>query len=273
MTTTGRTLTYGLIGDPIEHVKTPELYNEKLAERGIDVAVVPMHVRSDALGELVRLARGWQNLVGIGVTIPHKEAMTRHLDELTESARLCGATNVIRRNADGRLVGTQMDGPGFVWSLTGTGFDPAGHRALLVGAGGTARALAFELASADGCRLTITNRTREKAEKLATSVRDAYPACAVEVADNPTGEYDLIVNATSVGMKDADPLPVDPAVLNPGTIVADVVMSPPETALLREARRRGCTTHPGRLMLAAQFEATVRFLGLDGRGLDGGGER
>lgn len=263
MTISGRTLVYVLIGDPIGHARTPELYNAKFAERGIDAVVIPMHLPPDGLGDLPALARSWKNLAGIGVTIPHKEGMTSLVDELSDSARLCGATNVIRRAPDGRLVGTQMDGPGFVSSLKAAGFDPQGRRALLVGAGGTAKAIAFELAASGIQELTLTNRSVEKAEILAQRVREAYPACEVEATALPDGDYELIINATSVGMKETDPLPLDMSLIKPSAVVADVIMSPPETALLREARERGCVVHPGHLMLEAQFEATVQFLGLE----------
>lgn len=264
MSITGRTRTYALIGDPIAHAKTPELYNRKFAERGLDVTVIPVHVPPEGIRDLAVLARSWNNLVGIGVTIPHKEGMTEHVDELTDAARLCGATNVVRRAPDGTLTGTQMDGPGFVWSLRDSGIEVGGTRVLVAGAGGTAKAIAFELASSGAASVTISNRTASRAEALADSIRSAYPECAVEVDSAPAGPFDLIVNATSLGMKESDPLPVNVNLLTADTVVADVIMSPPRTALLAEARARGCVTHGGLRMLEAQFEATVRFLGLDG---------
>jgi len=263
MTITGRTRMYALIGDPIGHAKTPELYNRKFAERGLDVVVVPVHVPPGGVADVATLARNWRNLVGIGVTIPHKEAMTAYVDELTEPARLCGATNVVRRDEDGTLIGTQMDGPGFVWSLRDNGIDVTDNRVLLVGAGGTAKALAFELAAARVASLVVTNRTMSKAEELAAKLRAAHPHRVVVAEEAPSGPFDLIVNATSVGMRDSDPLPVDAALLTPETTVADVIMSPPETALLRIARERGCVTHSGVRMLEAQFAATVDFLALE----------
>ncbi|QPZ38242.1 shikimate dehydrogenase family protein [Paramicrobacterium chengjingii] len=263
MKITGHTRTYALIGDPIAHAKTPELYNRKFAERGIDVVVVPVHVSPESIGDFATAARSWENLVGIGVTIPHKEGMIEQVDRLTDAARLCGATNVIRRAGDGALTGTQMDGPGFVWSLRDNGVSAEGAKVLVQGAGGTARAIAFELAASGAASVTIANRTAERAESLAESIRSAYPDCMAEADRMPAGQFDLIVNATSVGMKESDPLPLDADLLTAGTVVADVIMSPPETALLAEARTRGCVTHSGLRMLEAQFEATVAFLGLD----------
>lgn len=263
MRITGRTGVYLLIGDPIGHAKTPELYNQEFALRGIDVVVVPMRVETGNLGRVVEMARSWENLVGIGVTIPHKEEMVDLVDDLTMPASLCGATNVVKRGRDGRLIGTQMDGPGFVRSLQGYRLDYPSTQVLLIGAGGTAKAIAFELAAQGVRNLVLENRTQERALALAKSVRSAYPECNVTVSGSRERDHDLIINATSVGMGSNDPLPLDPKVLHDGAIVADVIMSPAETALLREATRRGCPVHPGQRMLEAQFEATLRFLEIE----------
>jgi shikimate dehydrogenase len=261
MTITGKTRVYAHIGFPIGHVRTPALYNGLLEERGIDLVVVPFEVAPEDLAPAVPGLRAWRSLAGVGVTIPHKETMTHLVDELTPMARLCGATNVIRRDPDGRLIGGQFDGIGLVQSLLTAGHEVAGARALLSGAGGTARAVAFALADAGVGRLEIANRTREKAEAVTAEVRAAYPDCDAVVHEGGNA-FDIVINTTSLGMKPDDTLPVDPAVLQPGTVVADAVMAPPETALLKLAAERGCAPHPGLLMLRAQFDITLDFLGL-----------
>jgi shikimate dehydrogenase len=261
MTITGHTRTYAHIGHPISHVRTPALYNELLRQRDIDVVVVPIDVSPDDLATMISAFRGWKNLAGIGVTIPHKESMVSLVDELTPMAKLCGATNVIRREADGRLVGAQFDGIGLVRSLENSGHDIAGSRVLLSGAGGTARAVAFALADAGAATIEITNRTPDKAEKIAAEVRDAFPGCHA-ILHSGEKDFNFVVNTTSLGMKPGDSLPVDPAVLNPGVVVADAVMAPPETELLKLAAQKGCVTRPGILMLQAQFDITIDFLGL-----------
>ena len=267
MTITGATRTYAHIGFPIGHVRTPALYNGLLEQRGIDVVVVPVEVDPEHLAELVPALRAWRTLVGIGVTIPHKESMLSLVDRLTPMAELCGATNVIRRDADGSLVGGQFDGYGLVGSLEEAGHRVSSANVLLSGAGGTGRAVAFALAEAGAARITIVNRTRERAAGLAAEVRDAYPQCEVRAADGDvSGHIDIVVNTTSVGMRSEDPLPVDPRHLRPGSVVADAVMAPPRTALLALAEERGCVPHPGILMLQAQFESTLEFLGLTSDG-------
>ena len=261
MTITGKTRVYAHIGFPTGHVRTPMLYNGLLEERGIDLVVVPFEVAPENLVSAVPGFRAWRSLAGVGVTIPHKETMTHLVDELTPMARLCGATNVIRRDPDGRLIGGQFDGIGLVQSLLALGHKLDGARVLLAGAGGTARAVAFALADAGVGRLEITNRTREKAEAILVAVGAAYEHCDARLYEGDY-EFDIVINTTSLGMKPDDPLPVSVEVLRPGTVVADAVMAPPETALLRQAAERRCARHPGLLMLRAQFEMTLEFLGL-----------
>ncbi len=265
MTITGKSLVYVLVADPVEHVRTPELYNSMFAERGLDVVVVPVHVRPEGLEEALRFFRSWCNLAGIGVTIPHKERMPKLVDELTPEATRCEASNVVRRDRDGRLVGTQMDGPGFAWSLFSAGHEVSERSALVVGAGGTARAIAFELADRGVRHLHLANRTIQRARHLADDLRRSFPELHVEAESEPAGRFDLIINATSLGMHPDDPLPMDRDLIHPGVLVADVVMRPQWTRLLTEAAARGCETHHGIRMLESQFDATVDFLGLVAR--------
>jgi len=257
----GATRVYAHIGHPIGHVRAPTLFNQLLNERDIDAVMIPVDVTPESLPTIVPAFRAWRNLVGVGVTIPHKETMTHLVDELTPMAKLCGATNVIRRNEDGSLLGGQVDGIGLADSLVAAGHTLKDARVLLSGGGGTARAVAFALADRQVARLEIANRTREKASAIAAGVRAAYPECDA-VIHGANRDFDIVVNTTSLGMGPNDPLPVDDEVLRPGTVVADAVMAPPETKLLRLASERGCIPHPGMLMLQAQLVWTLNFLGL-----------
>lgn len=264
MTISGTTRIYAHIGFPISHTRTAALYNGLLDERGIDVQVVPFEVEPELLPGAVPAFRAWRNLVGVGVTIPHKEVMLGLVDEPTPMARLCGAVNVIRREPDGRLVGGQFDGIGLVRSLIDAGHPVAGSRVLLAGAGGTARPVAFALVESGVARLEIVNRTRAKAAAIVDEIRAAFPDREADVHAGGD-EFDIVVNTTSLGMHEGDALPVDPAVIRPGVVVADAVMAPPETALLKLAAERGAVAHPGIRMLRAQFEVTLDFLGLTSR--------
>jgi shikimate dehydrogenase len=258
---TGTTRVIGVIADPIDKIMSPQAHNPLFESDGIDVVMIPMHVAAADLEVAWAGLRAMRNLVGVGITAPHKITSVALCDELTETARFVGAINIARRDAGGRMVGGNFDGDGFVAGLRATGRDPRGMRVLLLGAGGAAHALGFALAHAGVRRLAIVNRSAAKAEALVQRVLQAVPDldCGVSLPD-PRG-CDLVVNATSLGMADGDGAPLRVELLQPSTLVADLIMQP-ETLLLREAVKRGCTVHPGRLMLDCQLALRLAFLGL-----------
>ncbi|MET9222197.1 shikimate dehydrogenase [Streptomyces sp. NPDC003300] len=261
---TGHTRIYAHFADPVAHVRTPEVMNRFFRQRGIDAAVVPYQVGVEDLAQAVAAARAWKNLAGIGVTMPHKEHIAGLLDDLTEDAVRAGASNVIRRLPDGRLLGGQYDGPGLVAGLRAHGVRLEGARVLLLGAGGSARAVAMALAAAGVSHLAVRNRTTARAVALAEQVGRHYPAVRCEVRERDSAaDVDVLVNTTSVGMHAADPLPVDLAALSPATAVSDIIMKPARTRLLDHARRAGCTVVPGVHMLLHQLGPTADFLGLE----------
>jgi shikimate dehydrogenase len=261
-TITGRTRLWLILADPIVQVKTPQMINGVIAERGVDGVMIPMHVGSDHLADAVKAIRGMKNCGGMIITVPHKSAIVDLLDDVSPNARLIGAANAIRREADGRLKGEILDGLGFVAGLKQHGIDPKGLSAYLAGAGGAANAIAFALAEAGVTRLTIANRTRAKAEDLARRLAIAFPALPVAIGTPDAAGHDLLVNATALGMKLNDALPFDPASLSPKQIVADIIMDPEETAIMAAARGKGCRVHPGKPMLLAQRELMAEFLGI-----------
>ncbi|WP_299822142.1 shikimate dehydrogenase [uncultured Jannaschia sp.] len=260
---TGRTRLYGILADPIGHVKTPQVMHALFHDRGVDGVLVPMHVAPEDLSRTLDGLRGLQNFGGFIATVPHKGEMPDLCDEITEEAARIGAVNCVRRETDGRMVGTMLDGIGFVEGLRGAGIDVAGRRVLLAGAGGAASAIAFALAGGDAGRLTIANRTVDRARALADRIATHYPGLPVVAvgSDEGAGEHDLVVNATSLGMRPDDPLPVDPETLGPGQVVAEVIMDPAETPLLATARSRGCRVHAGLPMLEKQIELMARHMG------------
>jgi shikimate dehydrogenase len=258
---TGTTRFIAVLADPIDKIMSPQVHNPLFEKDGIDVVMIPAHVGEADLPIAWQGLRAMRNLVGVGITQPHKVAAVALCDELTETARFVGAINIARRDRDGRMVGGNFDGDGFVAGLRKVNRDPRGMSVLLLGAGGAARALAFALAQAKVSRLAIANRTAVKARALAEHVAAAVPGLDVSDADaDPTG-HDLVINATSLGLKEADDAPVPVERLTPSMLVADIVMQP-ETRLLREARHRGCSVHPGHLMLDCQLEQRLAFLGL-----------
>ncbi|MDI4664986.1 shikimate dehydrogenase [Xanthobacter autotrophicus] len=259
---TGLTRVYGILADPIHHVKTPQMLNTLMAREGRDGVMVPFHVASDDLATLVAGLRAMKSLGGFVVTVPHKTAIVDLCDAVSDSARRIGAVNTVRREADGRLVGEMLDGKGFVGGLLAAGIDPKGKSVYLAGAGGAANAIAFAFVEAGISRLTIANRTRAKADDLAARLAEAFPAANVEIDTPDPSGHDIVVNGTSLGLKDGDPLPLDAARLAPEQIVAEVIMQPEETALLTAARAKGCRIHFGKPMLACQLDLMADFLGM-----------
>jgi len=259
---TGRTRLYGLVGDPLKTAKSPELLNRLFIEQRADAVCVPFVVGANDLSAFVAGARAMRNLSGVLVTMPHKERMLEFVDEVHPTARQVGAVNVIRCDHDGRWVGAIFDGLGCVLGLQWEGHRPAGKTVLLVGAGGAGRAIAFAIASAGARTLTIFDVNERRADELARSVA-AATGCSTAVGPPDPRHFEIIINATSLGMNADDALPVDPKRLAPGSLVVDIVNAPAPTPLCRAARAHGCQTQDGRPMHEGQAVHALRFLGFD----------
>lgn len=184
------------------------------------------------------------------------------VDELHPTARQVGAINVIRCETDGRWVGAVFDGLGCVLGMQWEGYHPANKNVLLVGAGGAGRAIAFAVASAGARSLTISDVDEHRAEDLAKSVADETGCITHSGPPDPHG-YEIVINATPLGMNKNDPMPVDPERLEPGTLVVDIINSPESTPLCDAARKRGCRTQDGAPMHKGQALLALRFLGFD----------
>lgn len=259
---TGRTRVFAHVAHPSAHVVAPQIFNDLFRKRRIDAVTVSIDVAPAHLHALIEGLRGWANLIGMGVTMPHKGAAALEVDELVGVARHVRTINVVRRDPDGRLIGINTDGVGFVQGLLSQGRDPVGKKALLIGTGGAGRAIAFALAERGVSTLALANRTREKAEQLASEIRDTFPGATAFAADPDPSGYDLVVNATTLGMHADDPLPLDINRIELGTVVAEIVVAVPKTALIAEAEHSGHIVHPGMHMVAGQLEQVMRFLGL-----------
>ena len=254
----GKTRVFCVLGHPVGHSVSPAMHNAALAQMGLDGVYVAFDVTPEGLADAVR---GLQALGigGINCTIPHKEALLPLMDELSEEAAFIGAVNTIVFS-DGRRIGHNTDAPGFLASLRAEGADPAGKEVLVLGAGGSARAVVVALARS-GARVTVANRTVERAEELASQLNAKFHANAVraielraEVLGPTVAGADIIVNTTSLGMnphsEGMPELPVDR--IRPDAFVYDLIYNPLETRLLREARQRGARGAHGAGMLARQ---------------------
>jgi shikimate dehydrogenase len=246
----GHTRLAAVIGDPVRHSLSPAIHNAAFRARGLDWVFLALPV---ATGDVPRALAGMRALGidGLSVTMPHKQAVAAGVDELDADAAALEAVNCVWRDGE-RLGGCNTDGPGFVASLADAGFSPKDRRCVVLGAGGAARAVVLALARAGAAEVAVVNRTREKAEAAVTLAGHIGRVAPVEAVD----EADLIVNATSVGMGAMDPasgeLPLPGALLRGDHVVADLVVHPLETPLLRHARSVGATAVDGAGMLVHQ---------------------
>lgn len=264
MDITGGTAVLFILCDPVVHVRGTALFNHHFESECIDAAFSPLHVLPGDLPTVVTALRRSQNVAGFGVTIPHKIAVVPLLDELTDSAQRVGSVNFVRRTAEGRLTGTNIDGEGFLVGLANRGIDVAGKRILQFGAGGAGRAVAFATALAGAASITLVNRTISRAESLASAVRDVAPYVRVEAspAADPR-EFDLVFNATPNGMRgQSAAAPCNLSALPDEGAVAEIIITPEETPLVRAARAKGLQASIGRDMLTGQYELMRDFLGL-----------
>ncbi|OGO40796.1 MAG: shikimate dehydrogenase [Chloroflexi bacterium RBG_16_57_9] len=255
----------GIMGWPIEHSLSPAMHNAAFAALGLDWVYVPLPVAPDQVREAVQGLRAL-GFVGASVTIPHKQAVMPWLDEMSAAARAIGAVNtlVVR---DGRLLGENTDWLGFLASLREAGVEPAGRRALVLGAGGAARAVVYALASV-GAKVVVVNRTHARAEKLVEELSQIPGVKALAGRLHPLaaeglvpGELDLVVNTTSVGMwprADESPWP-EGVPLPAAAVVCDLVYNPLETQLLKSARSSGCRVIDGLGMLVHQGAAAFEL--------------
>lgn len=256
----GKTKVVVHLSHPSDHLRTPGLFNSRVNELGHDMVLVPWDVAP------VDLALAWEglrrvnNLAGVVVTIPHKEAVAALCDELDVEAKAMMVCNVARRSADGRFHGAIYDGIGFIEGLRAEGYEVAGKSVLLVGAGGAATAIAHAIAGRRPKRLRIANRTPQKADKLIGALRQRFADLDVEPSAQDASGMEIVVNGTSIGMHDDDPLPVDISTLSAGVVVAEVVMKPDETELLRKAKERGARTHRGVHMINHQIDLLIAHL-------------
>lgn len=256
----GTTRILGIFGDPVAHSLSPAMQNEALARAGIDAVYVPFHVRPESLPQAVTSLRALE-ILGVNVTIPHKESVLAYLDEIDPTACTIGAVNTIV-NRNGHLVGYNTDGVGLLRSLEeDLGFVPDGRRVLLLGAGGACRAALASLIRAGADWVGIANRTRSRASDLAKEFSEMGAGTSLATfgldpgeLSIPLGRVDLVINTSAVGLKGEafDEFPWEALVA--GASIYDMVYASEPTPFLAKARSRGHRTADGLGMLAAQGE-------------------
>ena len=257
----GKTTVIAHLGYPTESFKAPMIYNPWFEHAGVDAVVVPIGVKAEEYRAFLPLLFRCSNVEGALVTMPHKVTTVELLDEVTPTVRVARSCNAVRRRPDGTLLGDMFDGAGFVRGVERKGRRLAGARALVVGCGGVGSAIAASLAGAGVAALGLFDANPANADALAARLRENYAGIEVRTGSSDPAGYDVVVNATPLGMRDGDPLPFDVSRLASGTFVGEVVMKQEMTPLLRAARQRGCPFQIGTDMLFEQIPAYLEFFG------------
>jgi shikimate dehydrogenase len=257
----GSTEVIAHLGYPTHAFKAPLVYNPYFADAGINAVVVPMGCKPGAFATVLKGLFQLENLRGALITMPHKVSVVDLLDEATPGVRVSGACNAVKRLPDGRLLGDQFDGAGFVRGVERKGLALPGARALVVGCGGVGSAIAAALAAAQVAHIALFDLNAAVAEELARRLQQHFPKVQVATGHNDPAGFDLVVNATPLGMNPGDPLPVDMARLAPGTFVGEVVMKTEMTAFLQAAQARGCRVQVGSDMLFEMIPPYLEFFG------------
>ncbi len=258
----GHTELIAHIGYPTHTFKSPMIYNPYFEHAGVNAVVVPMGCRPADYPVFLKSVFTLTNIRGALITMPHKVVTVGLLDEVTPNVTVAGACNAVRRLEDGSLLGDMFDGAGFVRGVMRKGLALDGARVLVVGSGGVGCAIAASLAGAGIGAITLFDVNTASAEALGQRLQAAYPAIEVTTGHNDPAGFDLVVNATPLGMKDGDPLPLDVSRLDARTFVGEVVMKTEMTAFLAAAQARGCRVQVGTDMLFEQIPAYLEFFGL-----------
>jgi shikimate dehydrogenase len=261
MTISGRTKLIAHLGYPTESFKAPMIYNPYFEKYKIDAVVVPMGCKAEDYPAFLKLVFKLSNIHGALVTMPHKIATIPLLDEVMTTARVAGSCNAIRLGTGGTLVGDMFDGEGFVRGVLRKGQMLEGARVLVVGCGGVGSAIVASMAKASVAELALFDAHSATMNSLAERLRAYYPALKIEVGSKDPAGFDVIVNATPLGMKENDPLPMDVTRISPSAFVGEVVMKQEITPFLAAARARGCKIQVGTDMLFEQIPAYLEFFG------------
>lgn len=246
MNITGKTRVTGLFGYPVEHTLSPAMHNAAFRHLSLDYCYVPFRVHPTMLADAVRAIKGL-DLAGVNVTVPHKESVIPLLDALEPEAEFIGAVNTITHE-NGILTGYNTDGRGFMRSLEEQDIRTAGSRILIVGTGGACRAISYYLCE-QASSLHLFDIDRAKAERLANDLSTVRSTVSLAAAVDITG-FDIIINATPLGLHTGDPLPFPTDELKPSQTICDLIYR--QTPLLTSADQRGCKTVNGLGMLLWQ---------------------
>ena len=259
----GRTRVFGIVGHPIEQVRSPEMFSAEFARRGHEALMIPVHVLPDDFDAVLPTLMRVRNLGGLVFTIPFKQAACRLADELDAQAQAVGAINALARRPDGRWAGGMFDGAGCVEAFRRRGLSLGGKRVVLIGAGGAGSAIGAAVAAEAPAAMRLWDPDPARVEALAATVRRIGPGIAVTVARPEVAGADILLNASPVGMlgDPNTPVPLDPPFPS-SLVVFDAIVKPEQTKLLAAAEEAGCTTVRGREMMRGQISRMTDFFGI-----------
>jgi shikimate dehydrogenase len=254
----GETKVLGIFGYPVKHTFSPLIHNAAFRNKGLDYVYLPFEVKPEYLKEATEAIRAL-NLLGVSVTVPHKETIVPFLDEVSEEALLSGAVNTVL-NRDGFLIGYNTDGEGYIQSLKNdTGFDPKGKIILILGAGGASKGILASLAMRSPVRVIISNRTKSRASRLVKEFQGKFPDVELKSIDlkidtlkSCLQDTHLLINATTMGMEGKETVELPLESLPKDGIVSDIVYKPLDTPMIKQAESLGIKTHKGLGMLLEQ---------------------
>jgi shikimate dehydrogenase len=255
----GATRVHYIVGDPIAQVKSPAGVSQSFHDKGHNAYVMPAHVAPAKLADWLAGVSLAQNVDGVIVTVPHKFASFNLCATTSERAAFLHTVNTMRRNPDGSWHGDMFDGLGFVSAMQDNGCQPAGKKALLVGAGGAGSAIAHALVVAGVSSLAIHDPDTARRSTLVERLASLGKCPVTQGSADPTG-YDIVLNASPVGMQTSDPIPVDADKLQSSMFVGCVITAPAITPLIAAARAKGCATMTGAHMFGRVRDLMVDFL-------------
>jgi shikimate dehydrogenase len=257
----GETILIAHVGYPTTTFKAPMICNPYFEKMGLNAVVMPMGVKAEEYTSVISALFRLTNIRGAMITMPHKVATVALMDELSITAKIAGACNAILLRPDGTLLGDMFDGEGFVRGMVRKGRKAEGARALVVGSGGVGSAIAASLAGAGVSSLGLFDVNAAATDSLAMRLRLHYPKLQLEIGSRDAAGYDIVVNATPMGMSDDDPLPIEIDRIASSAFVGEVVMKREVTSFLRAARAKGCDTQVGTDMLFEQIPGYLEFFG------------
>ena len=261
----GTTKIYGCIADPIEHVKAPTIFTSIFKSKNIDAVMIPLNVSSSNLKNLIETLKLIKNFQGLTVTIPHKSSVVELCNFLDPEAESTQAVNWIKFDNNRKLIGNNFDGKGFVNGFLSQSYTFFDKIVCIFGSGGAAVAIGCSLAKEGIKELKLVNRDVKKANELKKRINIINKNLKVTVFftyNYNITDCDIIINATSLGLKEKDEMPFDVTKSSSNCIIADIIMQPEETKLLKQAKSIGRPIHYGKNIIESQIELVGDFLNL-----------